>query len=35
MGKVEYQFLISGRGDIEIRYESRKAGSVSKTVTLK
>lgn len=35
MGKVEYQFLISGRGDIEIRYESSKAGSVSKTVTLK
>jgi hypothetical protein len=34
-GKVEYQFLVSGKGDIEIRYESRKAGTVSKTVALK
>lgn len=34
-GKLEYQFLVSGRGDIEIRYESRKAGTVSKVVALK
>jgi hypothetical protein len=34
-GKVEYQFLVSGKGDIEIKYESRKAGNVSKTVALK
>ncbi len=34
-GKLEYQFLVSGRGDIEIKYESRKAGTVSKVVALK
>lgn len=34
-GKVEYQFLINGRGSVEIRYESRKAGSRVETVTLK
>ncbi len=34
-GKVEYQFLVSGKGDIEIKYESRKAGTISKTVALK
>ena len=34
-GKVEYQFLVSGKGDIEIKYESRKAGTLSKTVALK
>jgi len=34
-GKVEYQFLVSGKGEIEIKYESRKAGTVSKTVALK
>ncbi len=34
-GKVEYQFLVSGKGDIEIKYESRKAGMVSKVVALK
>jgi len=35
LGKAEYQFLVSGRGDIEIKYESRKAGTISKTVELK
>lgn len=35
LGKVEFQFLVSGKGDIEIRYESRKAGTISKTVALK
>lgn len=35
LGKVEYQFLVSGRGDIEIKYESRKAGTISKTAELK
>ena len=35
LGKVEYQFLVSGKGDIEIKYESRKAGSISRTVALK
>jgi len=34
-GKVEYQFLVSGKGEIEIKYESRKAGTVSKAVTLR
>lgn len=34
-GKVDYQFLISGRGEVEIRFESRKAGTVSKRVTLR
>jgi hypothetical protein len=34
-GKVEYQFLVSGKGDVEIKYESRKAGTISKTVALK
>ena len=34
-GKVEYQFLVSGKGDVEIRYESRKAGKISKVVPLK
>ncbi|MDX9729942.1 MAG: M14 family metallopeptidase [Bacteroidales bacterium] len=34
-GKVEYQFLVSGKGEIEIKYESRKAGAVSKVVALK
>lgn len=34
-GKVEYQFLVSGKGDLEIKFESRKAGTISKTVALK
>jgi len=35
LGKIEYQFLVSGRGDVEIKFESRKAGTLSKTVALK
>ncbi len=34
-GKVEYQFLVSGKGDLQIKYESAKAGTVSQTVPLK
>lgn len=34
-GKIEYQFLVSGKGNIEISYDSRKAGKISKTVALK
>ena len=34
-GKVEYQFLVSGKGDIEVKYESRKAGTVMKVVALR
>jgi len=33
-GKVEYQFLISGKGKIELDYTSRKAKNVSKTIDL-
>ncbi len=32
--KVEYQFLISGKGKVKINYESRKAGKLSKTSDL-
>ncbi|MFN2378966.1 MAG: M14 family metallopeptidase [Bacteroidales bacterium] len=34
-GKVEYQFLVSGRGKVEIKHDSRKAGTRSVTVELK
>jgi len=34
-GKVEYQFLVSGRGNVDIKFVSRKAGTVTKTVALK
>jgi hypothetical protein len=33
-GKVEHQFLIEGRGEISIRYESRHAGKLEKKVKL-
>ena len=33
-GKVEHQFLVEGRGELVIRYESRHAGTLSKTVKL-
>jgi hypothetical protein len=32
--KVEHQFLISGQGSVEIKYNSRWAGKISKTVEL-
>lgn len=34
-GKIEYQFLVSGKGDVEISFDSRKAGSQSRAVALK
>ncbi len=34
-GKIEYQFLVSGKGSVDLRFESRKAGKISKTVELK
>ncbi|MCU0290443.1 MAG: M14 family metallopeptidase [Thermoanaerobaculaceae bacterium] len=33
-GKVEYQFLLSGTGDVTFAFTSLKAGAVSKTITL-
>jgi len=34
-GKVEFQFLISGKGTVTFDYASRKAGRLAKTVELK
>jgi len=34
-GKVEHQFLVEGKGDVTIRYESRHAGKLSQTIQLK
>jgi hypothetical protein len=33
-GKVEFEFLLSGKGDVTVSYRSLKAGKVTKTVTL-
>jgi hypothetical protein len=33
-GMVEYQFLVSGKGRLKIRFESRKAGTVEQTLDL-
>jgi hypothetical protein len=33
-GKVDYQFLVEGKGEIKVRYESRHAGTLEKTVKL-
>jgi len=33
-GKVEYQFLVEGKGEITLRYESRHGGKLVKTVKL-
>jgi len=33
--KVEHQFLVSGQGQLTISYESRHAGKLKTTVTLK
>ena len=33
-GKVDVQFLLAGKGEATISYESRKAGKISKSVTL-
>lgn len=35
MGKVEYQFLVSGKGTAEVHYESRKAGTRNMKASLK
>jgi len=35
MGKVEYQFYITGKGNMDIKFESRKAGTRKVTVELK
>jgi hypothetical protein len=34
-GKVDLQFLLSGKGEATFSYESRKAGRISKSVMLK
>lgn len=34
-GKVEHQFLLSGKGKITLRYESRHGGTCEKTIELK
>jgi len=34
-GKVEYQFLVSGKGAVNIQYKSRHAGTIKKTIKLK
>ena len=33
-GKTEYQFLVQGKGDITVRYESRHGGTLEKKVKL-
>jgi hypothetical protein len=33
-GKVEYQFLVEGKGEVTLRYASRHAGTLTKTVKL-
>ncbi len=34
-GKVEHQFLVEGKGEITVKYESRHAGKLAKTAGLK
>jgi hypothetical protein len=34
-GKIEHQFLVEGRGAITIKYASRHAGTLAKTVELR
>jgi hypothetical protein len=33
-GKIEHEFLVEGKGELTIRYESRHGGKIAKTVTL-
>jgi hypothetical protein len=33
-GKVEHEFLVEGKGELTLRYESRHGGKLSKTVKL-
>jgi hypothetical protein len=35
LGKVEYQFLVNGKGSVDIKYESRKAGVITQSIPLK
>jgi Zinc carboxypeptidase len=35
LGKIDYQFLVSGTGSATIHYNSRHAGKISKTIKLK
>lgn len=32
--KVDYQFIIEGKGNVELKYTSRKAGKINKTIKL-
>jgi Zinc carboxypeptidase len=34
-GRVEHQFLVEGKGEITVKYESRHAGKLAKTAVLK
>jgi len=34
-GKVEHQFLVEGKGEVTIQYESRHAGKLTQTIQLK
>ncbi len=34
-GKVEFEFLLTGKGEVTVAYQSVKAGKVRKTVTLR
>jgi hypothetical protein len=33
-GKADYQFLVQGKGEITIKYQSRKAGTLEKKAKL-
>jgi hypothetical protein len=33
-GKVEFEFLVSGKGELTVAYQSQKAGKATKTVVL-
>ena len=33
--KVKYQFIVEGKGDIQLSYNSRHGGKLSKTLNLK
>ena len=33
-GFAEFQFLVEGKGEVKINYDSRKAGSLVKTIKL-
>jgi hypothetical protein len=34
-GKVEHQFLVEGKGEVTVSYESRHAGKLTQTIQLK